>query len=48
MQTALADQDKILKQLLNKGSASEFGKEHHLNEINDYQSFIQAIPIRDY
>jgi hypothetical protein len=48
MQTALADQDKILKQLLKKGSASEFGKEHHLNEINDYQSFIQAIPIRDY
>lgn len=48
MQTALADQDKILKQLLKKGSASEFGKEHHLKEINDYQSFIQAIPIRDY
>jgi hypothetical protein len=48
MQTALADQDKILKQLLKKGSASEFGKEHGLKEINDYQSFIQAIPIRDY
>ena len=48
MQTALADQDKILKQLLKKGSASEFGKEHHLKEINDYQSFTQAIPIRDY
>ena len=48
MQTALADQDKILKQLLKKGSASEFGKEHHLKEINDYQSLIQAIPIRDY
>lgn len=48
MQTALADQDKILNQLLKKGSASEFGKEHHLKEINDYQSFIQAIPIRDY
>ena len=48
MQTALADQDKILKQLLKKGSASEFGKEHKLNEINDYQSFIQAVPIRDY
>jgi hypothetical protein len=48
MQTALADQDKILKQLLKKGSVSEFGKEHKLNEINDYQSFIQAVPIRDY
>jgi hypothetical protein len=48
MQTALADQDKILKQLLKKGSASEFGKEHKLKEINDYQSFIQAVPIRDY
>lgn len=48
MQTALADQDKILKHLLKKGSASEFGKEHKLNEVNDYQSFIQAVPIRDY
>ncbi|MEN9371147.1 MAG: hypothetical protein RLZZ64_222 [Bacteroidota bacterium] len=48
MQTALNDQDKILKDLLKKGGGSEFGKEHHLSEVNDYQSFKQSISIRDY
>lgn len=48
MQTALADQDKILKELLKKGGNSAFGKDHKLSEVNDYQSYIQAVPIRDY
>ena len=48
MQTALADQDNILKDLLKKGSGSLFGKEHRLSEVNDYQSYTQAVPIRDY
>lgn len=48
MQTALADQDKILKELLKKGGGSVFGKEHKLSEVYDYQSYRQAIPIRDY
>lgn len=48
MQTALIDQDNILKELLKKGGRSEFGKDHKLSEITDYQSYIQAVPIRDY
>ena len=48
MQTALSDQDKILKELLKKGGRSEFGKEHHFSEVNDYQSYTQAVSIRDY
>ncbi len=48
MQTALTDQDKILKELLKKGGRSEFGKDHFLTEVNDYQSYKQAVPIRDY
>jgi len=48
MQTALADQDKILKTLLKKGGGAEFGKEHHFSEVADYESFVQAVPIRDY
>jgi hypothetical protein len=48
MQTALADQDKILKTLLKKGGESEFGKEHHFSEVADYESFVQAVSIRDY
>ena len=45
---ALADQDAILKQLLKVGKATEFGKEHKFNEIQDYQSYSQAVPLRDY
>jgi hypothetical protein len=48
MQTALTDQDKILKELLKKGGGTEFGKEHFLSEVNDYQSYTQAVSIRDY
>jgi len=48
MKTALIDQDKILKELLKKGGSSEFGKDHFLSEVNDYQSYTQAVPIRDY
>ena len=48
MQTALADQDKILKTLLKKGGGAEFGKEHLFSEVTDYESFVQAVPIRDY
>jgi hypothetical protein len=48
MKTALSDQDKTLKELLKKGAGSEFGKDHHLSEVNDYQSYTQAVPIRDY
>ncbi len=48
MQTALADQDKILKTLLKKGAGSEFGKEHYFSEVADYESLVQAVPIRDY
>lgn len=48
MQTALADQDKILKALLKKGGGTEFGKEHLFSEVADYESFVQAVPIRDY
>ena len=48
MQTALIDQDKTLKELLKKGGGTEFGKEHHFSEVADYESFAQAVPIRDY
>ena len=46
--TAVADQENILKELLKTGKATEFGKEHHLQDINVYEEFVQAVPIRDY
>ncbi len=47
-QTALEDQQIILKSLLSEGAKAEFGKEHHFGEIIDYKGYTQAVPIRDY
>jgi len=46
--TALADQDDILKTMLKVGRGTEFGKDHRLKEVDNYQAFTQAVPIRDY
>ncbi|HZH01041.1 MAG TPA: GH3 auxin-responsive promoter family protein, partial [Flavisolibacter sp.] len=48
MQTALADQDEILKDLLKTGKGTEFGKDHKLAEVNQYTEYKNAVPIRDY
>lgn len=48
MQSAVQDQQTILQDLIKKGADAEFGKGHHIADANDYQSFRQAIPIRDY
>jgi len=48
MRSALEDQENILTALVKKGKVAEFGKDHHLGEVADHQSFIQAVPIRDY
>ncbi len=48
MNTALADQDAILKQHLKIGRNTEFGKSCGLDKIVDYEGFRQVVPIRDY
>ena len=48
MHSAVSDQEKILTQLVKKGAHSAFGSAHKISQINDYQSFKQAVPIRDY
>lgn len=48
MTTAVADQETILKELLKTGKATEFGKDHHLQDVNVYEEFVQAVPVRDY
>lgn len=45
---AIADQESILKQLLKTAKGTEFGKEHHFSDIQNYEAFRQAVPIRDY
>lgn len=48
MSTALSDQDNILKSLLKVGKTTDFGADHNLKDVDQYQAFRQAIPIRDY
>lgn len=48
MATAVEDQEKILKELLKTVKQTEFGREHHLEEVQSHDQFRQAVPIRDY
>ncbi len=48
MQTALEDQDAILKMLIKGGKSTIFGKDHKLEQVSDPLSFAQAVPLRDY
>ncbi len=45
---AVADQQSILNQLVKIGKGTRFGKDHGLDQVKDYESFKQAVPIRDY
>ncbi|MBI1343293.1 MAG: hypothetical protein GC171_10210 [Terrimonas sp.] len=48
MLTAVQDQEAILKSLLKTGKITDFGKDHHFTDIDNYAAFRQAVPIRDY
>lgn len=48
MQTAVADQEALFRQLLKGGQNTEFGKAHRFSEIADYEAFKQAVPLQDY
>lgn len=48
MNTAVEDQENILKELLRTVKITEFGKDHKLEQVSLYEEFIQAVPIRDY
>jgi len=48
MVTAVPDQENIFKSLVKTGKATEFGKDHRLNEVTTYDQYKQAVQIRDY
>ncbi len=48
MHTALADQQAIFQQLIKTGANTVFGKQHHLSNVQQYQDFQAAVPLRDY
>jgi hypothetical protein len=45
---AVEDQASIFKTLLKVVKNTQFGKVHGLNEVEDYEGFKKAVPIRDY
>jgi hypothetical protein len=48
METAVADQDKLLGQLLSGAAKTEFGKAHQFDSIKTHAAFAAAVPLRDY
>ena len=47
-QQAVQDQNTILKALLKVAKNTQFGKDHGLETVEDYQGFKKVVPIRDY
>ena len=48
MYQAVEHQEAIFKSQLKTGRLTQFGKDHKISEVSDYQGFTQAVPIRDY
>jgi hypothetical protein len=48
MHSAVDDQQTILKELVKAGKSTLFGKDHHFSDISNYNTFCNAVPIRDY
>src|ERR1043165_4496278 len=48
METAVTDQENILKDLIKNGRKTLFGKEYKFDDINSYDDFKTKVPIRDY
>jgi hypothetical protein len=45
---ALATQDAILQNLIKNGRKTVFGRGHKLDDVNTYEEFKKAVPVRDY
>ena len=48
IETAVEDQQNILKDLVKTAKETEFGKEHGFEEIKHYDDFKKNVPVRDY
>ncbi|MEP7317487.1 MAG: GH3 auxin-responsive promoter family protein [Panacibacter sp.] len=48
METAVADQQAILKSLIKAAKHTEFGKDHGFESIQSHVDFKKQVPIRDY
>ena len=48
MLTAVADQNSIFNTLIKTGAKTEFGKEHHFENIKTHEDYVKNVPIREY
>lgn len=48
METAVADQQSIFRNLIKSAKDTQFGKDHHFDAIETYDDFKRRVPIRDY
>ncbi len=48
METALADQENIFKSNVKTARNTEFGKDHHFDQVQTYEQFKEQVPVRDY
>lgn len=48
MQTAVADQESIFRQLIKTAASTEFGKEHGFADIKTHEDYVRQVPLRDY
>jgi hypothetical protein len=47
-ETAVADQEAILENLIKQARNTAFGKDHGFEKITSYENFKKIVPIRDY
>ncbi len=45
---AVAAQENVFRQLLTKGAATAFGRDHGFDRIKSYEDFVSRVPVRDY
>ncbi len=46
--TAIEDQQKTFKKLIQRAKNTQFGKDHSFDRIHTYEDFVQQVPVRDY
>lgn len=44
----VATQQKVFQDLLQQAQHTQFGKDHHFDQIKTFEEFAQQVPIRDY
>jgi hypothetical protein len=44
----IATQEAVFKKLINEAKKTQFGKDHHFDQIQSHADFVQNVPIRDY